>query len=75
MGLLIWLWVVGYGFLLLGRNWSDFFQNRVNAFSAMDIVWIASTWMVLTLFTNWPTRWFANEIGARQSQNREPSRT
>ena len=26
-GLLIWLWVVGYGFLLLGRNWSDFFQN------------------------------------------------
>ena len=49
VGLLIWLAVVIYGFLQLARNSSDFILNRVNSFSAMDVVWIAVTWLILKL--------------------------
>ena len=46
-GLLIWLIVVGYGFIQLGQHWSDFYNNRINSFSSVDLIWIAMTWLVL----------------------------
>ena len=48
-GAVIWLTVCIYGFLMLAQNWSEFINDRVNSFGAMDIVWIALTWCVLKL--------------------------
>jgi len=48
-GGVIWLTVCIYGFLLLGQHWSEFINNRVNSFGAMDIVWIGLTWCLLKL--------------------------
>ena len=49
IGAILWTWVCVYGFLQLGQNWDAFYTNRVNSFGAMDIVWIALTWVVLKL--------------------------
>ena len=46
-GLLVWLLVVGYGFIQLARHWSDFYANRISSFSSTDLVWIAVTWLIL----------------------------
>ena len=48
-GAIIWLTVCIYGFLLLAQNWSEFINDRVSSFGAMDIVWIGLTWCVLKL--------------------------
>ena len=48
-GAVIWLTVCIYGFLMLAQNWSEFINDRVNSFGAMDIVWISLTWCVLKL--------------------------
>ena len=49
VGMLIWLVVVVSGFFQLLMRWNDFFLNRVNSFSAIDIVWIVLTAVVLKL--------------------------
>ncbi len=46
-GLLIWLFVVSYGFIQLGQHWSDFYNNRISVFGSIDLVWIAVTWLIL----------------------------
>lgn len=46
-GLLIWLIVVGYGFIQLGQHFADFYTNRISSFSSVDILWIATTWLIL----------------------------
>ena len=48
-GAVIWLTGCIYGFLMLAQNWSEFINDRVNSFGAMDIVWIGLTWCVLKL--------------------------
>ncbi len=49
IGAVVWITVCIYGFLQLAQNWDAFYANRVNSFGAMDIVWIAVTWIVLKL--------------------------
>lgn len=46
-GLLIWILVVGYGFIQLGQHWADFYNNRISCFGASDLFWIATTWLLL----------------------------
>ena len=47
LGALVWIAVVVYGFMKLAVDWEQFYLNRVNAFDAMDFVWIALTWAIL----------------------------
>ena len=47
MGLLVWLVVVLSGFFQLLFRWDDFYLNRVNSFSAIDIVWMVLASVVL----------------------------
>lgn len=47
LGMFLWLFVACYGFVQLATRWTEFYSNRVSSFSAMDIVWIALTWVVL----------------------------
>ena len=47
LGMFLWLFVAFYGFFQLGAHWTEFFTNRVSSFDAMDMVWIALTWVVL----------------------------
>ena len=49
LGAVLWLAVVLWGFGLLARNWQDFWTNRVNSFSAIDLVWLGVTWVILKL--------------------------
>ncbi len=47
LGALLWLVVVAWGFASLGRNWGDFWNNRVSSFGAVDVIWLAVTWAIL----------------------------
>lgn len=47
MGMMLWLFVAFYGFFQLAAKWDEFYANRVNSFGAMDIVWMALTWVIL----------------------------
>ncbi len=49
LGLLVWVIVVVFGFFQLATNWNSFYLNRVNSFSASDLIWIGITWLVLKL--------------------------
>jgi len=48
-GMIVWLVVVIAGFFQLLMHWDEFFVNRVNSFSAIDVVWIVLTSLVLKL--------------------------
>ena len=48
-GLMLWMIVVVTGFFQLLANWNEFFVNRVNSFSAGDLIWLALTSLVLKL--------------------------
>ncbi len=48
-GLMVWVVVVVAGFFQLLIHWNEFFGERVNSFSAIDIVWIVLTSMVLKI--------------------------
>ena len=47
LGAVVWMFVVGWGFTLLASNWSEFWNNRVSSFGAIDIMWLAVTWAIL----------------------------
>ena len=47
LGAIAWLVVVGWGFTLLARNWSEFWSDRVSSFGGIDFVWLAVTWVIL----------------------------
>lgn len=49
LGALIWISVVVFGFSSLLRHWVEFVSNRVSSFGAVDVLWIAFTWMLLKL--------------------------
>lgn len=49
VGALIWISVVVFGFFHLLQNWTTFYTNRVNSFSAADFIWIGLTWVALKL--------------------------
>ena len=49
IGLMVWLIVVVTGFFQLLFRWDAFFVDRVNSFSAIDIVWIALTSVALKI--------------------------
>ena len=49
LGAAIWIVVCVHGFLELAGHWDEFYNNRVNSFSATDFAWIGLTWVILKL--------------------------
>ncbi len=39
--------VCSYGLLHLMMHWQEFWHRRVEAFSSIDLLWIAATWLIL----------------------------
>ena len=48
-GAMLWIIVVVAGFFQLMKHWDAFVLNRVNSFSADDLLWIAVAWLALKL--------------------------
>lgn len=44
---IVWFLVCSYGLLHLLMHWQEFWHGRVEAFSSIDLAWIAATWLVL----------------------------